>query len=229
MIYKYFFSLSVVLVLVVKDVYPSVLEHDGSLFIKLEHYLDENISEPTERGNISVQSMRIGQTHVNQNQLTPQESKLLSGLSSSNQFYKIRATVNGKEDKPYISSVKACMLAESELDDRLSISLDYAGRVVAISQIIASKSSCEGATVPLEKLKYFTSNVYVRHAEMGPIPDTASYIQRLEREKEAKERGEGKDNRSLFAKYWMYIIPVVIVLVISSATNAENGGAGGAS
>lgn len=32
-------------------------------------------------------------------------------------------------------------------------------------------------------------------------PDTASYIQKLEREREAREKGEFKDNRSFFAKY----------------------------
>lgn len=32
-------------------------------------------------------------------------------------------------------------------------------------------------------------------------PDTASYIQKLEKEKEARERGEVKDNRSFLAKY----------------------------
>ncbi|XP_044744387.1 ER membrane protein complex subunit 10 [Coccinella septempunctata] len=217
-------SIFIIFIAAIQTAYTSSLEHDGSLFVKLEHYLDEN-NEPVERGNISVQSIRIGQTQVYQNILNPQQSQMLRNLASSNSFYQIRAIANGK---PYISSVKACMLAEAELDDRLSISLDYAGRVVAVSQIIASKSSCEGATVPLDKLKYFTTNVYVRHAEMGPIPDTASYIQRIEREREAKERGEGKDNRSLFAKYWMYIIPVVVVLVISSATNVENGGAGAA-
>lgn len=32
-------------------------------------------------------------------------------------------------------------------------------------------------------------------------PDTATYIQKLEREREAKERGANMDNRSFFAKY----------------------------
>ena len=32
-------------------------------------------------------------------------------------------------------------------------------------------------------------------------PDTATYIQKVEREREAKERGEVKDNRSFLAKY----------------------------
>lgn len=32
-------------------------------------------------------------------------------------------------------------------------------------------------------------------------PDTATYVQKLERERLAKERGEGKDNRSFLEKY----------------------------
>jgi hypothetical protein len=58
-------------------------------------------------------------------------------------------------------------------------------------------------------------------------PDTATYIQKIEKEREAKERGEVKDNRSILAKYWMYIVPVVILLMVSSMANpdaAANGG-----
>lgn len=32
-------------------------------------------------------------------------------------------------------------------------------------------------------------------------PDTGAYIQKLEREREARERGDVKDNRSFLAKY----------------------------
>lgn len=41
-------------------------------------------------------------------------------------------------------------------------------------------------------------------------PDTASYIQKLEREREAREKGELKDNRSFLAKYVssFYIISI---------------------
>ena len=61
------------------------------------------------------------------------------------------------------------MLAEAQLDDRLSVSLDYTGRVIGITLLIASKSTCEGAVVPLSKLKEFTTSVYVRHPEVGPV------------------------------------------------------------
>ncbi|KAK9880514.1 hypothetical protein WA026_011753 [Henosepilachna vigintioctopunctata] len=210
-------------------VYSSSLEYDGSLEIKLEHALiqDSSGGHPVfrERGNISVQSIRIGQTILNQNPLSKDDSLLLRDLALNNGFYQIRGSVN-KDKFKFISTVKACMIAEAQLDDRISVSLDYAGRVVAVSHIIASKSACEGASVPEDKLQYFTTTVYVRHAEIGPTPDTASYIQRLERENEAKERGEGKDNRSFLAKYWMYIVPVVIFMFISSAANADNAAGG---
>lgn len=61
------------------------------------------------------------------------------------------------------------MLAEAELDDRLSVSLDYSGRVIGVTLVIASKSTCEGAVVPLSKLNEFTTSVYVRHTETGPM------------------------------------------------------------
>jgi hypothetical protein len=45
--------------------------------------------------------------------------------------------------------------------------------------------------------------IYSSHA--GFSPDTAAYIQKLEKEREARERGETKDNRSFLAKYVSYL------------------------
>lgn len=58
-------------------------------------------------------------------------------------------------------------------------------------------------------------------------PDTASFIQKMEREREARERGDVKDNRGFLAKYWMYLLPVVVLVLLSGASNPE-GAAGGA-
>lgn len=60
----------------------------------------------------------------------------------------------------------------------------------------------------------------IAHSRISP--DTASFVQKVEREREARDRGEVKDNRSFIAKYWMYIVPVVILLLLSG------GGAGDA-
>lgn len=60
------------------------------------------------------------------------------------------------------------MLAESELTDQLSISLDYAGRIITITMGVASTSTCEGALVPTDHLKQFVTAVHIRHCETGP-------------------------------------------------------------
>ncbi|XP_066156241.1 ER membrane protein complex subunit 10 [Euwallacea fornicatus] len=208
------------------------LEQDSSVFIKLQHALNQGpIPTFTERGNITIHSLRLKQALVNQSPLTEQEKLQLQQLSKKNELYKVRAVVTAQDgsQRTFISSVKACMLAESELDDKFSISLDYIGRVIGVTSIIASKSTCEGSEVSLERLNEFTTTVYVRHTETGVIPDTASFMQKIEREREAQAKGEVKDNRSFLAKYWMYILPVVIIMIISTANNpdAQGGGAGG--
>jgi len=48
---------------------------------------------------------------------------------------------------------------------------------------------------------------------MAPVPDTSTYIAKMEQMK--SEKAEGKDNRSFLAKYWMYIVPVVLVMLLS--------------
>ncbi|KZC07706.1 ER membrane protein complex subunit 10 [Dufourea novaeangliae] len=73
------------------------------------------------------------------------------------------------------------------------------------------------------------TNVVLKYPDGGPVPDTATYIQKLEREREARERGEAKDNRPYFLKYWMYIVLAFIFVVISSAINPEAAGASGGS
>lgn len=47
----------------------------------------------------------------------------------------------------------------------------------------------------------WTTNIIVKYPDGGPVPDTATYIQKLEREREARERGDAKDNRSFLARY----------------------------
>lgn len=86
------------------------MEHDGWVNIKLEHCLvpSENPTF-TERGNITIQSLRLGQAVVNQNPLTEEERILLRDLAAKNQFYQIRSTVvaNDGTKNTFLSTVKA--------------------------------------------------------------------------------------------------------------------------
>lgn len=137
-------------------------------------------------------------------------------------------------------------MAKSQLTDVLWVSLDHAGSVTAITQSVnnGNTDNCRDLTTrDFEVLDEFNTDVYVKPMENAPIPDTASFIQKLEREREARERGETKDNRGFFAKYvrcwmfvyfiylksifqfqWMYIVPVAILILISGATNPEAAG-----
>ncbi|VDK76725.1 unnamed protein product [Litomosoides sigmodontis] len=57
-----------------------------------------------------------------------------------------------------------------------------------------------------------------------PLPDSVSYIRKMEKERQARQHGAQQDNRSFIQKYWMYIAAALIFMVISNATTAEQGG-----
>lgn len=50
-------------------------------------------------------------------------------------------------------------------------------------------------------------------------PDTASYIQKLEREREAREKGDLKDNRSFLAKYVSYLLLIDNIIIIITCSS----------
>ncbi|KRT79106.1 hypothetical protein AMK59_6701, partial [Oryctes borbonicus] len=159
----------------------SQIEYDGYLSIKLEHSLDGN-DVYTDRGNITIQSLRSGVYTLQQKPLSTEERNKLRALAADNKFYQLKVTVIGGDEHEDVfkSYVKACMLAESEMTDQLSISLDYTGRIITATMGVASTSTCEGALVPIDYLKQFVTSVHIRHSAIGPTPDTASYIEKLE-------------------------------------------------
>lgn len=67
-------------------------------------------------------------------------------------------------------------------------------KVVAVSVMSANIEGSSSAS------SGFKTKVLVQHMEVGPQPDTASFIQKMEQDKLAKQRGETKDNRSFLAK-----------------------------
>lgn len=128
---------------------------------------------------------------------------------------------------------------QSQLHDLLTVSLDH--NTVALGINLKSvnldtvvSDSCDHINDIDELLDEFHTVVNIKTIELAPVPDTAGFIQKIEKEREARERGETKDTRSFLSKYWMYIVPAVILLLISGVTNpdAQQGGgnsvAGGA-
>jgi len=106
------------------------------------------------------------------------------------------------------------LLYESGLSDIITIHVDLLGNIYGIS-LSTLHNECTGEI--LETVPSHNTTVLISYMEHGPVPDVAMYVQKMEQEKVAKERGETKDNRSFFAKYWMYILPVVLVFMMSGA------------
>jgi ER membrane protein complex subunit 10 len=104
------------------------------------------------------------------------------------------------------------------------ISFDHNPNVIGINHrsvdIDPFNDDCSKiSSADIDLLYEFNSVASLKAIEPAPVPDTANFIQKIEKEREARERGETKDNRSFFSKYWMYIVPAVILLLVSSVTN----------
>lgn len=95
--------------------------------------------------------------------------------------------------------ISQCHLLGTDLEDILTVWLDSVGEPVSVSQVSPGPCSLDRPTTSM-----WTTNVQIKYPDGGPVPDTASYISKLEREKEARDRGETKDNRSFLAKYVRY-------------------------
>lgn len=84
--------------------------------------------------------------------------------------------------------------------DNIWISLDNEGSVVSVSELVRGSANCRNG-LDVDALDEFNTEVVLRQGENAPVPDTASFIQKMEREREARDKGEVKDNRGFFAKY----------------------------
>nr|CAG4649021.1 EOG090X0JXR [Polyphemus pediculus] len=174
----------------------------------MSHSLGSN-QELELRGQINVRSLKTGSLTVQQDSTI--DLKELKVAADANEFYHLEATVKTNNiERIYLTSTKACLLYESQLSDIITIHVDLLGNIYGVS-ISTSRSQCNGEII--ENQPNLNTTVLISYMEHGPVPDVAMYVQKMEQEKVAKERGETKDNRSFFAKYWMYILPVVIITI----------------
>ncbi|RWS23390.1 secreted protein-like protein [Leptotrombidium deliense] len=201
---------------------------DKILTVKLYHSF-ETTEKYYLRGTIVIQN---GEAYIKQDQpLSIEEIAALKKAASVNGNYHLKAVAykNNEEDTKIATTfLKACSILESGLSDIITVSLDQNGNFLAASISSTNPYCIASSNVIPSKLTQFNTSLDILQTIQAPIPDTQTYIHRLEQEKAEKLRGDKGDNRSFLAKYWIYIVPVVIFLMISSATNAEaQGGSGG--
>lgn len=209
--------------------------NSGQLSLQVDHSLDDGYTFST-RGNLLIHSLRSGSASMDtsggdgdESSVSEEQKESLRKLCDRDDLYLLRLI--GQDGSTHRTATHACNLVNSGLSEVFTVHLDWRNKVVGVSISAGSAAGDQKkrghsdtlSTVIDENIDLldsaggFKSKVLVQPMEMGPQPDTAAFIQRVEKEKLAKERGETTDNRSFFAKYWMYIIPVVLFLAMSSA------------
>ncbi|XP_013389267.1 ER membrane protein complex subunit 10 [Lingula anatina] len=181
----------------------------------------------TRKGVISIASLKGNEAHFSQEKaLDDEEKNMLKALAQNDDIYRLRVpTKVGQVDGPlsYVSTfMKACALYETRLSETITLNVDTSGNVLGVSTR-TYLPYCQYNSVPSSQLSKFNITVEISQTLPGPVPDTQSYIQRMEQEKAEKAKGQQQDNRSFFAKYWMYLVPLFIFLLVSSS-QAEEGG-----
>uniref|UniRef100_A0A2H1VLM8 ER membrane protein complex subunit 10 n=1 Tax=Spodoptera frugiperda TaxID=7108 RepID=A0A2H1VLM8_SPOFR len=216
----HFQSIAAILILSLIN-YAACIDYDGWLNIKIEHSLNCGTEKYCPRGNIALKSIRAGAAVVDQIQFNKGHIEALKNLAEIDSFYTIRTLVTSAENSKgteFFSSVKARAFLGNGLSDVINAWVLPNGAVTAVSFQVTNASQPLSLESGTQKIN---SNFFLRYVEQAPVPDTATYIQKLEREREAREKGDLKDNKSFLAKYWMYIVPIAIFVMISGASNPE--------
>lgn len=157
---------------------------------------------------------------LDQSKLTDSDLNELREASARGDTYYLRAIArSGPKSQPKVikttqTLIKACSLYASNLEDYLAVNLSPTNDFISVN-LFTSNPECSG-TEPSKPVKEFNTSVLVEYGSTGPLPDTATFVRRLEEERQSKLKDGKEDNRSFLAKYWMYIVPAVVFLMVFS-------------
>ncbi|XP_033826810.2 ER membrane protein complex subunit 10 isoform X1 [Periophthalmus magnuspinnatus] len=203
--------------------------------VPLEHSFEvDDITNFRVRGSLILKPGREQSVSLSQNQLSEEDRIKLKEVAAVDGLYKIRVPrVSLQSDRTerqmeghLTAFVRACAMVESHLSDVLTLHTDVSGVLIGVS-IVTVPGACKGTEVEDEvDLEIFNTTLTVMAPLSAPGPETALFLERLEQETEKKGKNP-QEQKSFFAKYWMYIVPLVLFLMMSGAQDQSGGGAGG--
>lgn len=176
------------------------------ILLDLFHKFSDD-SQFTKRGILTIKP-NLGTTGatIKQDKLTESQ---LKAIKEGHGNYYIRAV---QKDKVSETLVKKCSIRG--LVDFIAVNLSPSNDFISLNLFTIDPECQSEGLAPTTR--DFNTTVFVNIGSIGPSPDTATYVKRLEEERQSKLREGKEDNRSFFAKYWIYIVPAVVFLMIFS-------------
>ncbi|XP_030264700.1 ER membrane protein complex subunit 10 isoform X1 [Sparus aurata] len=204
--------------------------------VPLEHSFEvDDVAKFQVRGALVLKAGREPGVSLTQNQLSEEDRAKLKEVAAVDGLYRIRVPrvflqadrQTERQMEGYLTAfVRACAMVESHLSDVITLHSDVSGYLIGVS-IVTLPGACRGTEVEDEvDLEVFNTTLSILAPVNAPGPETALFLERMEQETEKKGKNP-QEQKSFFAKYWMYIVPLVLFLMMSGAQDQSGGGAGG--
>uniref|UniRef100_A0A8D3DBT7 ER membrane protein complex subunit 10 n=1 Tax=Scophthalmus maximus TaxID=52904 RepID=A0A8D3DBT7_SCOMX len=204
--------------------------------VPLEHSFEvDDVAKFRVRGALLLKAGREPGVLLNQNQLSEEDRTKLKEVAAVDGLYRIQVPrvflladrQTERQMEGYLTAfVRACAMVESHLSDSITLHTDVSGYLIGVS-IVTLPGACRGTEVEDEvDLEVFNTTLHVMPPVNATGPGTAWFIERMEQESEKKSKNP-QEQKSFFAKYWMYIVPLVLFLMMSGAQDQSGGGGGG--
>ena len=171
--------------------------------------------------NIQKESTQVYNTRLESNDFDEKiQEQIKSSERVKNALYRLRLCRKATASICYASTfTNLYNIIESGFRINLTIHINSNNRPNALS---IKTSTPEAAQSPFKKqynhLVMFTS---VQGLKPGQQPDTESYLEKVRKEMEQKEKSESGDNQSFLSKYWIYIVPFVVIMFLANIANPE--------